>query len=126
MQRNLAEEDEVAVEPCKHFTGLAHILWWTLSALRKNETINRTFDGYDDFLCLSDGLSKQKRVVCVSEILIGKLDVSELLNIFEEELAVANPFNEEHAEQISTIRNNVSDILDNLYGYVRGANEILS
>lgn len=60
VQRNLAEEDDDVVvdaqPPCKHFTGLAHILWWTLSALRKNETINRTFDGYDDFLCLSDGL----------------------------------------------------------------------
>lgn len=62
--------------------------------------------------------NKKARSFLCLKLLLGKLDVSELLNIFEEELAVANPFNEEHVEQISNIRNNVSDILDNLYGYV--------
>jgi hypothetical protein len=83
------------------------------------QSTGRSMDMTISFACPMVCLTTKKtRSVLCLKLLSGKLDVSELLNIFEEELAVANPFNEEHAEQISNIRNNVSDILDNLYGYV--------
>ena len=53
---------------------------------------------YDDFLCINgDG-------------------VTELLDVFADELETASPFSEEDNERVAEIRGNVSNILENVFG----------
>ena len=62
VQRTEAEtSDEPLENPLKHFTGIAHILWWALSNLKQNTHFDFQVpghEGFDDFLCLSQGLLK--------------------------------------------------------------------
>ena len=59
------------------------------------------------FVCPMVRQKKNERVRPKSLFVVGQLDVSQLLDTFEEELETASPFLEEHAERIALIRANV-------------------
>lgn len=78
-----AEEDEPS-EPLKNFAGLGHLLWWTLSSVKKFNDDDPEFlaanifvpwhSAIDDFLCLMDERRDKQSLRVLLKIVEGEFD----------------------------------------------------
>lgn len=116
-ERSAADEpDAEQIEtPLKYFTGLAHLLWWTFSSALKFGNYDIRYvpnhEGFDDFLCLFSNANESFD------------ELASLLNYVENE-AKEFVFGDETFEQVSNIREEVTEILLNTTGLAELSHDV--